>query len=323
MKTLLKILKWTGIVILVIIVGLLIVVLTTWNKTYDAPMPDVKASTDSLVIARGEYLVFGPGHCGECHTDLEGYKKVVLGEQMPLSGGYEFKLPFGAIYTKNITNDKETGIGRYTDGEIARTIRYGVKPDGHTLIPFMNYQLMSDEDLTAVISYLRTTAPVKKEIPENHWNILGKAVLAFVLKPTGPSETPAKSITADTSAAYGKYLTNAISNCNGCHTPVDFRTGKPIGEPFSGGNKLESATLEPGVFMMTPNLTPDPETGRITNWTQADFIQRFSEGKLAPESAMPWGPYKNFSESDLKAIYAYLKSLPPVKHETVTGVIRE
>lgn len=309
--------------ILVLIIGLLAVVLTTWDKTYDAPMPDIKASTDSAVIARGEYLVFGPGHCNECHTDLEGYKKAVVGEKVPLSGGFPFKLPFGTVYSKNITNDKETGIGRYTDGEIARTIRYGVKPDGHTMIPFMRYQGMSDEDLTAVISYLRTTEPVNKVIPDNEWNLMGKAVLAFFIKPEGPATPPPAKVIPDTTAAYGKYLTTDISNCANCHTPLDMKTGKPIGEPFSGGNIFESATLEPGVSLMSPNLTPDPETGRITKWTRQEFIERFGEGKKLPESAMPWGPYKNFSENDLKAIHAYLTSLPPVKHETITGVIRE
>jgi len=323
MRILLKILKWTGIVILVLIVGLLIIILTTWNKTYDAPLPDIKASTDSAVIARGEYLVFGPAHCGECHVDLEGYKRAVKGERVALSGGYEFKLPFGKVYSKNITNDMETGIGRYSDGEIARTIRYGVKPDGHAMIPFMNYQEMSDDDLEAVISYLRTTTPVKKEIPANSWNLMGKGVMTFFIKPVGPVNTPAKVVLPDTTASYGEYLTTAISNCKVCHTELDFRTGQSIGEPFAGGNKFESSTLEPGVFMMSPNLTPDKETGRISSWTEEVFIKRFREGKLYEESPMPWGPYMNFSDADLKAIYAYLHTLPAVKNETITGVIRE
>lgn len=323
MKILLKILKWVGISLLILIIGVLIYVLTSWNKTYDQAYPDIKASTDSTLLARGEYLVYGPAHCAECHTDIEGYKLAIKGEKTELYGGYEFKLPFGSVYSRNLTSDKETGIGNYTDGELGRAVRYSIKKDGHLMIPFMNYQNMSDEDLTAVISYLRTLAPVKKEIPEPKWNLMGKAVLTFFLKPVGPNGVPPKSVSADTTIAYGKYLATAISNCNGCHTPVDFRTGKVIGPEFSGGNKMESATMETGVFMMTPNLTPDPETGIIYNWTQADFIKRFRDGKLYPESIMPWGPFKNFSDNDLKAIYAYLKSLPPTKHEIVSGVIRE
>jgi mono/diheme cytochrome c family protein len=323
MKTLKKILKWTGIIVLLLVIGIVTYVLTSWNKTYDAPYPDIKASADSAIIARGEYLVFGPMHCSECHVDIEGYKKAVMGERVPLSGGYEFKLPFGTVTTKNITNDKETGVGRYTDAEIARSIRELVKPDGHTMLPFMSFQNMSDDDLTAVISYLRTTEPVKKEIPENTWNFAGKAVLTFFIKPMGPDGTPPKSVQPDESVAYGEYLATAISNCNGCHTPFDMKTGKIIGPIFSGGNEFESATLEPGVFMMAPNLTPDPETGRIAGWSEETFIKRFREGKLFPESAMPWGPYKSFTDGDLKAIYAYLMSLPPTKNETVAGVIRK
>lgn len=323
MKLLKKILKWTGIILLLLIIGLVIYILTSWDKTFDAPYPDIKASTDSAMIARGEYLVYGPMHCAECHTDVEGYKRAIMGEKVPLTGGNEFKLPFGVVTSKNITNDKETGIGRYTDGEIARTIRELIKPDGHTMIPFMSYQNMSDDDLTAIISYLRTTEPVKKVVPDNTWTFAGKAVLAFFIKPVGPKATPPKSVQPAATAAYGEYLATAISNCNGCHTPFSMKTGKQTGPDFSGGNEFESATLEPDVFMMSPNLTPDPETGRISSWSEETFIQRFREGKLFPESAMPWGPYKNFTDTDLKAIYAYLKTLPPVKHETVTGVIRK
>ncbi|MFN0276805.1 MAG: c-type cytochrome [Chitinophagales bacterium] len=323
MKQLKKILKWTGIILLVLILGLVTYILTSWDKTFDGPIPDIKASTDSAVIARGEYLVYGPMHCAECHTDKEGYLQAVKGVKVPLSGGYEFKLPFGTVTSKNITNDKETGIGRYTDGEIARTIRELIKPDGHTMIPFMSFQNMSEDDLIAIISYLRTTEPVKKEIPENTWNFAGKAVLTFFIKPVGPKATPPKAVQPSESAAYGEYLATAISNCNGCHTPFSMKTGKPIGPVFSGGNEFESATLEPGVFMMSPNLTPDPETGRITDWSEETFVKRFREGKLYNESAMPWGPYLSFTDSDLKAIYAYLKTLPPVKNETVAGVIRK
>ncbi|MBC8047023.1 MAG: c-type cytochrome, partial [Fimbriimonadaceae bacterium] len=206
---------------------------------------------------------------------------------------------------------------------IARSIRELVKPDGHTMIPFMNYQNMSEEDLTAIISYLRTTEPVKKVVQENTWNLMGKAVLTFFIKPKGPEGTPPNKVIPDTTIAYGKYLATATANCNGCHTPFSMKTGLPTGPEFSGGNEFESATLEEGVFMITPNLTPDPETGRISGWTKDEFVKRFHDGKLFPESAMPWGPYKNFSDNDLKAIYAYLMSLPAVKNETVAGVIRK
>ena len=323
MKTLLRILKWVGIVLLVIIVGLLVAIFSLQHRKFDAPYPDIHASTDSAVIAHGKYLVFGPAHCAECHVSEEDYKEVVKGIDKPLSGGFDFELPLGDVYSKNITPDKETGIGNFSDGEIARTLRYGVKKDGTALIPFMNFFNMSDEDLTAVISYLRTMEPVQKQVPETHFNLMGKAVMAFMIKPPKEPASFSKSVTPDTTADYGKYLANTISNCVGCHTSTDMRTGKQIGEPFAGGMKMESATGEKNIFCMTPNLTPDPETGRISKWTQQEFIDRFREGKKIDQSVMPWGPFKNYSDGDLKAIYNYLKSLPPVKNDTGPAVIKE
>jgi hypothetical protein len=106
----------------------------------------------------------------------------------PLTGGREFDLPFGKVFTRNITSDATTGIGRYTDAEIARVLRHSVKADGEMVLPFMPFQNMSDEDLTAVISYLRSTKPVRSEVPEHKWNLMGNVIKAFLLKPAGPTE---------------------------------------------------------------------------------------------------------------------------------------
>lgn len=317
MKSLKKILKWFGITILLLLLVLFITIQLRWDRTFEAPYPEITATIDSAVLAKGAYLVNGPAHCNECHIQLNEYASVLEGKNVPPAGGFEFVLPFGSVYTKNITPDKTNGIGRYTDGEIARVLRYGIRPDGTALIDFMNFYQMSDEDLTAVISYLRSLPAVSREIPENKWNFLGKALLSFLIKPSGPveGERP-KSVSPDTTAVYGKYLANSIANCGGCHTNRDLKTGKYIGEPFSGGFKMEDATGESkNVFCYTPNLTPDPTTGHMFSWTEADFITRFRSGKLIKESAMPWGPFKNFSDNDLKAIFAYLKSLPPSENK--------
>lgn len=218
MKIVLKILKWLGIVIGLVLVILVITVYAKWQQKFDAPYPDIHASTDSAVIAHGQYLVYGPAHCAECHMEKKNFDKFKAGEKTELSGGFDFVLPFGTAYSRNITSDKETGIGKFSDAEIARVIRQQVKPDGRLMLPFMEFQNMSDEDLTAIISYLRTVPPVKKEIPENSWNFLGKAVLAFLIKPKGPDGVPPKSVHPEVSAEYGKYLANDISNCKSCHT---------------------------------------------------------------------------------------------------------
>lgn len=321
MKVLLKILKWTGIIIVGLIVILAITVACRQNLQYDAPYPDIQASTDSSIVARGKYLAYGPGHCADCHH-TEGSQELMLkGEDVPLTGGMPFKLPIANIYVKNITPDMETGIGKLTDKEIARLLRYGVRPDGTAVLDFMPFHDATDEDLTAIISFLRSQQPIKHKVPDHEIFLMGKVVKAFMIKPVGPSGPVRKSIPRDTSVAYGKYLANSIANCAGCHTNRDMMTGAPIGEPFSGGLVMESAVDPVKYSVLTPNLTPDPATGRLVGWTQEQFIQRFRQGRIISHSPMPWPSFSRMSDDELKAIFNYLQSLKPVKNEIKQVVI--
>jgi mono/diheme cytochrome c family protein len=177
-------------------------------------------------------------------------------------------------------------------------------------MPFHN---VTDEDLTAIISFLRTQQPIHNQVPGNETNVLGKVVKAFVIKPVGPTGTVLKSIPRDTTAAYGEYLASYIANCKGCHTNRDLMTGAFIGEPFAGGFKMESV-IDPGhVSLLTPNLTPD-STGRLYGWSQDQFIRRFRQGKLIPHSPMPWPSFSRMSDEELKAIYQFLQNVKPVKN---------
>jgi len=240
-------------------------------------------------------------------------EKINQGEQLPLIGGLEFTLPIGKLYSKNITPDDETGIGKLPDSVIARSLRYGVARDGRALFDFMPFHNLSDDDLTAVISFLRSQQPVKNNVPDNHFNFMGKAVRAFLIKPVGPDGEVARSVKPDTTAEYGKYLTHYITNCKGCHTNRNLMTGAYIGPEFAGGLKFEA---EGGAYTVTPNLTPDKETGRITGWSQEQFLNRFRQKKLIAASEMPWDQFRNMSDNDIKAIYKYLLSLKPVKNVT-------
>ena len=121
--------------------------------------PDIHASADPAVIERGRYLVRGAAHCADCHTAPEQRAALEAGKDVPLSGGNEFNLPVGVFRVPNITPDVETGIGRYTDPQLARMLRHGVRPNGKMVLPFMPFADLSDEDLTAVISYLRAQPP--------------------------------------------------------------------------------------------------------------------------------------------------------------------
>lgn len=316
MNHLLKILKWTGLILGVILILFYSFVELTWNKKYDAPYPELKASNDSALIARGKYLAFGPAHCATCHVPMDKIVEVENGLQIPLSGGWELSIPPGTFRAPNITPDMETGIGKLTDREIARTLRYMVGSDGRCIMPFMPFTELSDEDLTAIISFLRSQEPVRHEVKKIEYSFIGRMVMAIgLLKPEGSKGNPPKKIPIDTTIEYGHYIANYMANCVGCHTKRDMKTGAFIGEAFAGGMLFPPDPFSEGKSFMTPNLTPDKETGLITEWTEDAFVGRMKAGRVHKGSPMPWGSFSRMDKSDLKAIFRYLKSLKPISNK--------
>lgn len=307
----LKLVKWTGIAILAILAAITVAVLFLQNRKFDGPYPDIHASTDSAVIAKGKYLVMGAAHCADCHGAVGTDARVNAGEEVPLTGGKVFVIPPGKFYPKNLT-PHETGIGKWKDEEIARSLRYGVGTDGRAIFDFMSFHNTSDEDMTAIISYLRSQKPVMNEIPQNEYTVLGRILKAFVIKPSGPSVEIPKLVKADTTVEYGKYLAFSVANCRGCHTDRDLKTGAFIGEEYAGGFEMKSIT-DPDYVLHTPNITPDPKTGRMYGWTEEQFLKRFREGKKIAHSPMPWGPFGRLNDFDLKAIYKYLQTVEPIE----------
>jgi mono/diheme cytochrome c family protein len=310
-------------VVLLIVAVFAILVYARHDRTFEAPYPDIKASTDSALIARGRYLALGPAHCTHCHAPMSEFFKVDRGEEVPLSGGFNFELPIANIYAPNITPDEETGIGKLTDGELARAFRYGVRHDGKALMDFMPFYDMSQSDLTALISFLRAQQPVKNQRPAHEFNFIGKAVMAFLIKPMGDGDVP-PSPPADSTAEYGKYLSASVANCRGCHTNRSMMTGAYIGPDYGGGPKMEvvdaSGKIIPGKHLVPPNLTPHTETGRMTGWSQKDFIERFRKGRVIPGSPMPWGPFSRMTDLELVAIYKYLQTVEPVNNAVALGI---
>lgn len=324
MKKVLKILKWIGIGIFTLVIGLVVFVYARAGRTYDAPYPEITASTDTALIARGEYLVYGPAHCAHCHAPISEYASLNAGEIVPLSGGFDFLLPVGVVHSPNITPDAETGIGAYTDQELARALRHGVKRDGKPMIDIMPFYDLGDSDLTAIISYLRSTTPVKNKRPENQWNFMGKAVLAAgLIKPMGDDVVP-PAPAPDSTAAYGKYLAESVANCIGCHTNRNMMTGAFTGPAYAGQAKFEvideKGQIIKGKHFVTPNLTSDPETGRMASWNREMFISRFRSGAAIPGTPMPWGSYSRMTDLELKALFNYLHSLEPVYAQTPVGI---
>lgn len=308
-----------------IILVLIIYINVAWNKDFDAPYPEITASSDSAVIARGSYLVYGSAHCAYCHVPAEKLSEVANGEKIPLIGGGQFDIPPGIFRTPNITPDEETGIGKLTDSQIARSLRYMVSHKNKFIAPFMAFQGLSDEDLTAIVSFLCNQQPVRNEVKPNEYRFLGEALLALgLLKPEGPKSTPPVSVSQDSTAEYGAYIANSVANCVGCHTNRDLKTGEFIGEPFAGGFEMEAesfAVTQKGFKFVTPNLTPERMTGIMSEWEEKDFIDRFRVGRVNDGSPMPWEAFSRIDDSELKAIYRYLKSLKPVVNKVENIII--
>jgi mono/diheme cytochrome c family protein len=307
-----------------ILILLLVVVNIRYTRTFEAPYPQIVASSDSAIIARGRYLAYGPAHCSYCHAPTSEIERIEAGQEVALSGGFNFYLPIGTIYAPNITPDVETGIGKLRDDEIARSLRYGVRHDGRALIDFMPFYDMSNDDMVAIISFLRAQEPVRNPRPEHEWNLLGKAVMSFAIEPMGDGEVP-EAPAADSSALYGQYLATNVANCRGCHTNRDMMTGAFIGEELAGSGRFEvidmaTGKIIDGKHIVTPNITPDPETGRMRGWKKSDFITRMRAGRVIAGSPMPWGPFSRMNDMELTALWNYLKTVKPVKNVTPVGI---
>jgi mono/diheme cytochrome c family protein len=256
---------------------------------------------DAQLVERGAYLMNSIVACGNCHAqrDKEGRPVPALG----LSGGFLFdEEPFRA-YVRNITPDVETGIGKWTEAQLARAIREGIRPDGTLIGPPMPigfYRDIADADVKALVAYLRAQPPVKHVVPKSEYRMkLPKAYGPPIKKPNvaPPRSDPVK---------YGAYLAGPLGHCMDCHTPwtesgID---GRRMG---AGGNPIKG----PWGVSVSRNLTP---TG-LKDWSDAEIARAIREGKsrdgsaLRPPMAFDW--YRNISDDDMKALIAYLRSLPP------------
>lgn len=295
----------------------------TYKRDFSStPLPAIKASTDPKVIADGAYLANAIAHCSACHGNGQYANKHELPPDLrDLRGGYVLKAgPFGTYYPSNLTSDPDTGIAKLSDGELARVIRHGVGQRG-TYDPLMAFAVgpMADEDLTALISYLRSLPPIKNQVPADEWGFLAKA-LSGRFNPrmaVAPKYVP-PAAPGEASKERGEYLANGPALCFGCHTPIDAAKGfVEVGPRFSGAAEPDVDALDPNFEVMPPNLTPDPETGAITAFTEDAFVDRIKKvGAISRGTDMPWDNFKQMTDDDLKSIFRYLKTLPPIKHAT-------
>jgi cytochrome c553 len=246
-------------------------------------------------------------NCYQCHGDTTQFAAAQAGADVPMSGGFTWVIPPGSIHARNITSDPETGIGSFKDAAIARALRNGVGSDGRALLPFMEMQGLSDEDLVAVVAYLKSQQPVHNPVPDHEYNLLGKIVKATVLaNPVGPRVTPPAVTPHGPTVENGKYIVESVALCGACHTQRDMATGAFTGQMYAGSNRFEDEMM-PGRTWHPPNITSG---GRLANLTEDQFIARFRAGRAIPGSPMPWQAFQKLDEDDLRAIYRFLKTVP-------------
>ncbi|NDK53571.1 c-type cytochrome [Rhizobium laguerreae] len=282
-------------------------------------LPDVSASalqpTGAALIARGEYLATA-ADCAACHT-TEGGK--------PFAGGLPFKLPFGTIYSSNITTDPDHGIGAWSDAEFVRAVRSGVGVHGENLypaFPYASYALMTTDDILAVRAYLRTLAPVSEDAPSNslafpfnqRWLMRGWNLLFL---PSRPFENdPSK----DEQWNRGAYLVEALEHCGECHTPRGLMFQRKQSEALSG-SEVDG--------WKAWNITSDPDSG-IGLWTNDEIGSLLSKGHAnghgpaggAMREAVDLSLSK-LPTSDIEAIVAYLRTVPPIESDEKVRVKRK
>lgn len=320
-----KVLKILGVVLGVlasVIAAALVYFQLTYRKDYSSVAePRLVASKDPAVIAQGEYVVNALAHCQACHQSHEfAHERKLNPDTKDLSGGYKMEAgPFGNFFPANLSSHPEAGIGKMSDGKLARVIRHGVDRNGG-MAPLMKLAVgnMSDQDLTAVISYLRTLPAKPNVVPKDEWGLVAKIIAGKFLPHAEPpiKHVPAGGVSVDR----GAYIANGPGFCYGCHTALDMSTFEPTGPRFSGDPQAEPDPFEPGMELVTPNLTPDPETGWITSWTEDAFVARLKAGRLYKASKMPWENFGRMTEDDMRSVFRYLRTLPPTKK--VTGPTR-
>jgi mono/diheme cytochrome c family protein len=320
MKKILKISVRILLLLLLLIAGIITYVKLALPNVGDAPTLSIERTPER--IERGKYLANHVTVCIDCHStrDWSRFSGPPL-EGTFGKGGDLFDQKFGfpgAFYSRNIT---PAGISRYTDGELFRVITTGVTKEGKAMFPVMPYHYygrMDEEDIKSIIAYIRTLPAIKNDIPPSVADFPMSIIINTIPAKASFSKLPPKTDILN----YGKYLVNAAS-CMECHTP--FEKGKLIaGTEFGGGREFP---FPDGSVVRSGNISSDAETG-IGNWSEEYFVKMFKSRsdstvlsrKLAPgefNSIMPWYMYGNMHDEDLKAIFAYLKTVKPITNKVI------
>ena len=262
------------------------------------------------LVGRGKYVFGAAGGCG-CHTEPKGTLN---------AGGRKYDGPFGTVYSTNITPDRETGIGAWTDEQIITAIRLGRRPNGERLIPVHPYTVfngMAAEDLQAMVAYLRTVPPVNRRnqpkriiVPLFESVFLPTWLAAFAPKETPPAAAPISGLER------GEYLVRAVGHCGECHTP------RGMTQATDNSRFLAGTARGPENSLM-PNITPDKDTG--LTWSEEETAEYLGSGNK-PDGDVAGGlmgeviqgtsaGYKDLTKADRLAIARYLKTIPAIRNK--------
>jgi mono/diheme cytochrome c family protein len=286
-----------------------------WPASIEAVQATHAQPTESALVAKGEYLTKA-ADCAACHTAPGG---------KPFVGGRAFKLPFGTIYSTNITPDQETGIGRWSDAEFVRALHRGIGRNGEDLypaFPYTAYTLLSTDDVLAIRAYLSTLQPVTSRnadstlvFPFNQRYALRAWKLLFM--PSGRWEP---SSNHDAAWNRGSYLAEALAHCGDCHTPRNLLFATKIGRKYAGA-------IVDG--WKAYNITSDNETG-IGAWSDEELERYLSSGHAKGRGSAGGGmaeaidlSLRHLSTEDIAALTRYLRTVPAQRSEFAAPVVHD
>lgn len=273
--------------------------------------PPAWADAPESAVERGKYLAIA-GNCGTCHTKDGG----------EMAGGVSFTTQFGTIYSTNITSHPDKGIGGWTQEQFRAAMRSGVRPNGEHLypaFPYTSFTKVTDDDLDALYAYFMTVPAVDWTPPENDMpfpfnqrSLLG-AWKALFFAEQGFQPDPQQSAQWNR----GAYLVDGLAHCGACHTPRNFLGAEKFDEALSGGtyiDKIPDGDLKPWAAV---NLT-SARSG-LARWSVEDLTSYLKTGKTpfaatyGPMNEVIMNSTRHLTESDVRAMSVYLKSVPPIE----------
>lgn len=289
----------------------IVLVLPPTRTAGSGPIPVLEGFSEDELLARGEYLTTA-GNCISCHTSPDGE---------PMAGGLAFETPFGRVYSTNITPDRETGIGNWSEWDFLNSLRHGVRPNGEQLypvFPYTAYTRLKDADIAAMFAYLQSLAPVSNQVPENQlsfpfnqrplmklWKMVFFDAGAYEPEPQQSEQWNR-----------GAYLVEALAHCSACHTPRNALGAEQSRLAFGGGEYLDRVSSGEFRPWSAPNLTSS-ERG-LGLWSQHDLEAYLKTARnefiesYGPMNEVILNSTRHLSEDDIVAMATYLKQLPAI-----------